>query len=268
MRAFAALATLSLLPAVSLAGNKLTFDDRVELTRGLLAEYGAAKVLLPRSRRPLEFDASTGFDANRWTQIARENGPAARAGDMIQVTKVDLEADRIVLQINGGYNGGRHWYHRQVTVGAGPSTNPVPVQIPVGESDEYAPFGTSIAILFHKPLEPIKAVEVKKMLAPVLNFDRHTVTEIYSETLPPEVRKAVKEKRALVGMDREQVILALGRPPHKERQTKDGVELEYWVYGEAPGKFVFVTFKGDKAIEVKEEYAGLGTEVGDPAPRR
>jgi hypothetical protein len=106
------------------------------------------------------------------------------------------------------------------------------------------------------------------MLAPVLDFDKHSVTEIYSQTLPLEVQVAVKEKRALVGMDREQVVLALGRPSHKSRETKNGVELEDWVYGEAPGKFVFVTFQGDKAIAVKEEYAGLGTQVSDPPPPR
>jgi hypothetical protein len=59
------------------------------------------------------------------------------------------------------------------------------------------------------------------------------------------------------------VRLALGQPVHKERETKDGVELEDWVYGTPPGKIVFVTFDGNKAVKVKEEYAGLGTDVGD-----
>jgi hypothetical protein len=108
----------------------------------------------------------------------------------------------------------------------------------------------------------VKASEVKKLLAPVLDFDRHSVTEIYSETLPPEMQQAIKQKRALVGMDREQVRLALGQPVHKERETKDGMDLEDWIYGQPPGKITFVTFNGDKAIRVKDDYAGLGTEVG------
>ena len=33
------------------------------------------------------------------------------------------------------------------------------------------------------------------MLAPVLDFEKRSATEIYSETLPPEVQKAIKEKR-------------------------------------------------------------------------
>jgi hypothetical protein len=108
----------------------------------------------------------------------------------------------------------------------------------------------------------MKAAEVKKLLAPVLDFDRHSVTEIYSETLPPEIRKAIKDKHVVVGMDRDQVRMALGQPTHKERESIDGVDLEDWVYGIPPGKITFVTFNGDKVSKVKEDYAGLGTDVG------
>src|SRR5206468_1318166 len=121
-------------------------------------------------------------------------------------------------------------------------------------SDSNAPGGTSLVLLFHKPLGPIKSSEVKKMLAPVLDFEKHSVTEIYSETLPPEIQEAIKEKRAREGMNREQVIMAMGRPVHHERETKDGMELEDWVYGRAPGRITFVTFNGDKVIKVKELY--------------
>ena len=58
------------------------------------------------------------------------------------------------------------------------------------------------------------------------------------------------------------VLLALGRPKYKPRETKDGLETEDWVYGTPPGKITFVTFNGDKVIKVKDEYAGLGTDVG------
>ena len=47
-------------------------------------------------------------------------------------------------------------------------------------------------------------------------------------------------------------------------ETTDGVELEDWVYGLPPGKITFVTFKGDKVVTVKEEYAGLGNIAQSP----
>jgi len=134
---------------------------------------------------------------------------------------------------------------------------------PLG-GDSNAPGGTTIELLFHKPLEPMKASDVKKMLAPVLDFEQRTATELYAEVLPAPVQKAIAEKKVIEGMDRDQVLLAMGRPNHKSREVKDGVELEDWIFGQPPGKIVFVTFNGSKVIKVKEEYAGLGTEVADP----
>jgi len=265
MRAIAAIATLALTfgaPAVARPAEKLTMDDRIELVRGLTAEYAKAKVLLPRSKKDLDFDASGGYDKQAWADIAKQYGPAARLGDTVQITKVELDADRIVLQINGGFKGPRKWY-QGVQIAGGPSRNPTPVA--VGGNDSNAPGGTSVAILFHKPLEPLKAAEVKKMLSAVLDFDPHSATEVYSETLPPAVKQAIGEKRAIEGMTHEQVLLAMGRPREHSRETKDGVELEDWVYGVPPGKITFVTFTGDKVIKVKEEFAGLGTIARDPA---
>jgi hypothetical protein len=260
MRAFAVIAMIGSLAPLAPAAEKLSQEDRIELTRGLSAEYANAKVLLPRSKKPLEFDAKTGtYDKQEWSAVAKESGPAARTGDTVQITKIDLADDRIVLQINGGYKGGRKWYQGvQVSGGMGGS------QVPMNtNSDSNAPGGTSIVVLFHKSLEGMKAAEVKKLLAPVLDFDRHSVTEIYSETLPPEVQKAIKEKRAVVGMDKDQVRMAMGRPTMPpERETVDGLDTECWVYGKAPGKITFVTFANEKVIKVHDDYAGLGTDVG------
>jgi hypothetical protein len=185
-----------------------------------------------------------------------------RVGDTVQVTKIEFEGDRLILQINGGFKGGRHWYQGvQVSGGMGGGGAPVPI----ATNDSNAPGGTSIAILFHKPMEPIKAAAIKKMLAPVLDFEKHSVTEVYAETLPPEVQKAIRDKRVVEGMNHEQVLMAMGRPEHKSRETnKDGLEVEDWVYGIPPGKITFVTFNGDKVIKVKESYAGLGTIAHDP----
>ena len=265
MRAFAVIAALTSLAPLAPAADKLSMEDRVELTRGLTAEYANAKVLLPRSKKPLEFDAKSGsYDKKEWSALAKELGPAARSGDTVQVTKIEIAEDRIVLQLNGGFKGGARWYngvHVQGPMGGAP--------VPMGGDNEVnAVAGTSVLVLFHKSLEGVKAAEVKKLLAPVLDFDRHSVTEIYSETLPPEVQTAIKQRRALVGMDRDQVKMAMGQPVYKSRETVDGMEQEDWVFGKPPGKITFVTFVGDKVTKVKEEYAGLGNVAQDPPPAK
>ena len=175
----------------------------------------------------------------------------------MQVTKIDIGDDKLVLQINGGFKGGRKWY-QGVQIGMGGSTAPVSTN-----NDTNAPGGTSIAILFHKPLEPMKASEIKKMLAPVLDFEKHSVTQLYSESLPPETQKAIKEKRVLVGMDHEQVGWRWGGRSTSRARPRTGVDVEDWVYGTPPGKITFVTFSGDKVIKVKDSYAGLGNQVGN-----
>jgi hypothetical protein len=253
-----ATACLTLLPSLGVA-NKLKDEDKIELTRGLVAEYATAKVLLPRSKKPLEFDASGTWDKSEWAEAAKQTGPAARTGDTVQVTKISIDEDKLVLEINHGLKRGGHWYdHVQVGMGG-------PIGQPKQDGDSNAASGTYIAILFHKPLEPMKASDVKKMLAPILDFERRTATTLYVDTLTPEMKQAVENKRVIVGMTRDQVILAVGRPAHKSRETnKDGVEEEDWVYGMAPGKITFVTFVGEKVTKVKDEYAGLGTEVSDP----
>ena len=80
MRGYAVIAILTFAPGLFPAGNKLTWEDRVELTRGLTAEYATVKALLPRSPKPLVFDASGGYDKNQWAEVARQSGPAARNG--------------------------------------------------------------------------------------------------------------------------------------------------------------------------------------------
>ncbi len=239
--------------ALLTAEDKLNFEERVEITRGLMAEFATAKVILPRSKKALPFEAATGkYDKAAWSDAGKSNGPAARVGDMVQVTKVILDDDKITLEINGGMKSGRKWYER-VEVGMGNGTSPV------GRGQNTsAPGGTSIALQFDKKLSAMKASDVKKMLAPILDFEKRTATESYVETLPPEVKQAIQEKKAIEGMDRDQVLLALGPPRRKTRETKDGYEQEDWIYGEPPGKLTFVTFRGSKVFKVKDVFAGLG----------
>jgi hypothetical protein len=248
-----------LMANVAVAEDKLGFDDRVEIVRGLTAEYATLKAYLPQSKKPLAFESTGKYDAKEWEETGKKLGPAARTGDQIQITKVTLESDKILLEINGGVKSGKKWYdHIQVGMG-------VPQQGQVGQSGTPTA-GTYLAILFHKPLPAMKAADVKKMLAPIMDFEKHSATQLYTESLPPEVQLAIKEKRATEGMDRDQVLLALGRPVNKTRETRDGLEVEDWIYGKPPGRITFVTFNGNKVVKVKESYAGLGAEAAAPLP--
>ncbi len=255
---FRLLTVLSLGAAMLLPGaDKLEFEQRVEIIRGMNAEFATSKILLPRSKKALEFDSTGKYDKAAWDTAARTLGPAARVGDMIQITKVEIEKDRIVFEINGGMKGGRKWYDN-VQVGMGTGTRTVPVN---GRNNTPAPGGTTIALKFDKAVPALEASDIKKMLAPIFDFERRTATEQAIDMLPPEIQAAVKDKRVIEGMDRDQVLMAVGKPRTKVRETKDGMDTEDWIYGLPPGKVSFITFSNGKVVRVRESYAGLGGET-------
>jgi hypothetical protein len=145
-------------------------------------------------------------------------------------------------------------------VGMGTQTAPIARQ-----QNSNAPSGTSIVLNFDKPIPSLKADEIKKILAPVLDFDKQTAAENYVEKLPEPIQKAIKANKVIEGMDRDQVLLSLGRPRHKERNvTSDGTEMEDWIYGDPPGKITFVTFVGSKVTQIKEAYADIGGSTAPP----
>ncbi len=230
----------------------LTDEERIELIRGLNAEFAKVKVFLPRSKKPLKFNADGTYDKADWSETGRDFGPVARVGDQVQITKVDLEDDRITLQINGGFNTRGKWYERiEGGVGGGGQTAPLSRNLTISA-------GTTLSLIFPSKMKFIPPAEVKKLFAPILDFDKRSATANYFESLPPEIQEAIKAKRAEIGMNREQVKMALGDPRDRLRESKDGLETEDWIYGLPPGKITFVTFANSKVIKVKDSYAGLG----------
>lgn len=257
-----ALAVLAAATWLHADSKKAAEDQHIDLVRGLSFEWATVKTQLPHSKKPLDFDSTGTWDKQKWDDIEREVGPAAKPGELIQVTHVGIEKDAIVLELNHGTKTQGHWYDR-VQVGMGGQTRPV------GDpTANVAANGTYLTVHFKDGLGNVTSADIKKMLAPVLDFDKHTATAQYVDTLPPEIKKAVQEKKAIVGMDRDQVLLALGRPVRKTREAKDGEEQEDWIYGEPPGRVTFVTFAANKVIRIKETYAGLGGSIAEgPKPQ-
>ncbi len=246
-------------PAVQ---RKLTKDQRIELIRSLTAEIATAAVPLPRSKKPLLIRSDGSFDQALWDSIGREAGPAARAGDAVQITKLELADDRITLELNYGARGGPRWYER-IELGTGTRTTSIGG---LSGAARPAPGGTTLALALPADLAGLDSAAVRKMLEPVLRFTRRNPAESYVESLPEPIQKAIREKRAIEGMNRDQVQLALGKPDHKVRETVEDEEVEDWIYGRPPGRIVFVTFSGDTVLRVRESYAGLGGSTAEPLP--
>lgn len=251
---------LVMFSAIVVSAEKITDEDRLRLIRGLTAEYGTAKISIPRSKKPLELNTTGEIRKPKWDDAMREKGEAAKVGDQIQFTQVTINESDIVFEINGGLKDGRSWRDR-IHVGMGSGNRGTMNSLGGGQIAN----GTNIVLRFEQPLEAeLEVAQVKEYLSAIFEFDKHSATESYVENLPPEIQEAIKAQKVIVGMDKEQVILAVGRPKYKSREMQDGVEFEEWVFGQAPGKITFVVFDGIKVSKVKEAYASMGG--GDLSP--
>jgi hypothetical protein len=91
-------------------------------------------------------------------------------------------------------------------------------------------------------------------LRPFLDFTReHSGAVNWIDTLPQQYKDAIQNREAVLGMNHDMVLAALGRPEHKVRErTPDGDETEDWIYGSPPARTTFVTFAGDKVVRVEQ----------------
>src|SRR5580692_9878169 len=108
-----------------LSAQKLDEDDRVDLLRGLMSEYATVKAYLPRSKKPLPYNAEGNYDQKLWEQIGRELGPAARVGELVEITHVDIDDERLVLESNNGMKGPKGAWKNHVQIGVGPTMSPI-----------------------------------------------------------------------------------------------------------------------------------------------
>ena len=240
-------------PTATAKTEKLTATQRAELIRMLNAEYGTAKVQIPRSKKPLQLRPTGQYDREQWSEAMTKFGPAARVGDLVQITAIQFEGKKLVFEINHGLSGGRKWWHRIQVAGATSRGTTLGAT-----QATHAPGGTKLALVFPQAIPAKSPDDFKNMLKPVLDFEQRSATELYLDTIEVKYREAIEKKEVIEGMDKEMVLLAKGKPNHKVRDFKDGIETEDWIYGEPPGEIVFVTFLDGDVIGVKESYAAIG----------
>ncbi|HEY0566461.1 MAG TPA: hypothetical protein VGC88_12800 [Terriglobales bacterium] len=233
---------------VPIPDKPITHQTRLDLIRSLNAEIAYAKRPLPRGEKGVTLPANGRLEPGQ-AQIDEQLmrfGPAAKKGDKVQITDMEVTGKTIRFELNGGPRKKSKWYeHISVSANGGGMT-------PGGPGQATAMLkGTYVTLKFPKFVPEMSAADVRQLLSPVLDFSVKSPMQAYADTLPPKVRAAVLKHEALVGMTHEMVMASMGRPDGKFRENEDGTDFEDWMYGKAPADVKWLRFKGDELVRIK-----------------
>src|SRR5579863_2204148 len=203
----------------------LTEQHRIELIRTFNSDLVFIRTEFPMGKTGLTLKngkVSPSGDALKH-QLALW-GPSVKPGDRAIITQMELRNDRIRFEINGGPVKKSKWYqHLEVGAGGG-------MVSPGAGEPTNNPRGSYVDLVFDHHLPDLTVEQVKQMLWPVFDFDAKSPIEAYLETVPPKVKEAIQKHHVLVGMNREMLIYAKGRPPKKIREKDRETEYEDWIY--------------------------------------
>jgi hypothetical protein len=232
-------------------------ESKLKLIRYVSGEFGKAIKPLPAGKEGFLVYVGRSINQDLLDRAVATHGAAVNSGDSVQITKLEFREHTIVVDLNGGGRGKRHWRdHLQIGLGGGggmPTMQSTTTQ-QGGPPGIQPGMGSTLFLEFMKVVPDLSPDDLKKLLAPFLDFSKQRSAAVqWFDTLPPEMKKAIQDRRPVVGMDREEVVAAIGKPDHKirERDT-DGVDIEDWIYGQPPSKTVFVRFSGDHVTNIKQ----------------
>jgi len=232
--------------------------SKLELIRYVSGEFAKATRNLPAGKDGFLLYVDKPLSQEQLERAVATHGAAVHIGDSAQITKLEFRANSIVVDVIGGGRGNKKRWRDHIQFGMG-GTIPTARTTTTPDQESGPPglqpgTGSTIFLEFSKPVPDLTPAELKQILSPFLDFARQRSASVqWVDTLPPEMKKAIQERRPTVGMDREEVVAAIGKPEHKVRERdSDGNEIEDWIYGQPPSKTVFIRFMGDRVTSVKQ----------------
>jgi hypothetical protein len=229
-------------------------SSKLTLVRFVSGEFAKAVKALPAGKEGFDFSVGQPLNAELLDRAVATHGAAVNSGDSVQITALQFRGRQIIVDVNGGGRGKHHWRdHLQIGIGGGYPTMTTATQ-ETGPPGLQPGMGSTIFLEWSKFVPDMTPDELKQILSPFLSFQKERSASVqWIDTLPPEMKKAIEERRPMVGMDREELVAAMGKPDHKVRERdSDGNEIEDWIYGQPPSKTVFVRFQGDHVTKIQQ----------------
>jgi hypothetical protein len=230
-------------------------SSKLELIRYVSGEFAKATKSLPAGKEGLIVHVGKPIESELLERALATHGAAVNNGDKVQITKLDFRDHEIIVDLNGGGRGKKRLRDRfHIELGGIPTMQTTTEQQETGPPGLQPGMGSTLYLDFNKPVPDLSPNDLKQLLSPFLDFSKERSASLqWVDTLPPEMKKAIQERRPVIGMDREEVVAAIGKPDHKVRERdREGNDIEDWIYGQPPSKTVFVRFSGDHVTNIRQ----------------
>ena len=243
---------------VELTKSELDAKTRLLLIREMESEQGFAMRPFPRGHKGLTLQANGKLEpaGESYLNMVVSEGLSAKPGARLVITNLKIERDRIIFDLNDGPDA-KHRFLRHVQIGMGPDMGDPDID-PTLADPNGDPAGARLTLMFHDHIPELTSQQVKALLAPLISFDVKTPVQAFTDTLPPELKKAILDHQVLVGMSTDMVLFAKGRPETKSREMDGQMPFEVWIYGTPPQEVDFVRINGNRVIRVEI------AKVGEP----
>lgn len=245
-------------PATPAAKPNSTLQEttKLQLIRYVSGEFAKARKPLPGGKDGFTLFVDKPVNEETLNHAVMLHGAAVNSGDNVQITKLEFHEHTIIVDVNGGGRPKKNWRdHIQLGLGGTmPTTSSSTTGQDQGPPGFQQGMGGTIYLQFPKNVPDISPDELKSILAPFLDFSKERSASVHwIDTLPPEMKKAITERHPIVGMDRDEVVAAIGKPDRKVRERDaQGNDTEDWIYGHPPDKTVFVHFTGERVTGIKQ----------------
>jgi hypothetical protein len=232
--------------------------SKLNLIRYVSGEFAKARKPIPGGKDGFTMAAEKPLDEDSLNRAVTLHGAAVNTGDNAQITKLEFHEHEIIVDVNGGGRPKKNWKdHIQFGMGGSFPTASTTATDPNGQQGPpgfQLGRGGTIFLQFAKTVPDLTPDELKQLLSPFLDFSKERSASVHwIDTLPPEMKKAITERRPVVGMDRDEVIAAVGKPDRKVRERdSQGNDTEDWIYGHPPAKTIFVHFTGEHVTGIKQ----------------
>lgn len=221
-------------------------QNRFEILGTVIADTAASMIVMPFGDEGVTLFEDGEIDKEKLRKELGDEGRSINEGDVVTVTAISFEDNKIEIELNGGGKNKKGILDR-LEIGVGNRT------IPVRETDFKQAEGSKVVLLFNeKTPKDLTPDLLREFLSPVLDFNERNFMETGIDSLSEEFREAVLAKEAKIGMDKATVLMAMGRPTDRIREKVNGVEQEDWLYRKVGFHVDFITFEKGIVVRIRK----------------